>query len=225
MAAVFTPRTVRFLRTLARNNDREWFKAHKAEYEQDVQAPMVAVVARLADDFAGFAPELVADPRVSLFRIYRDTRFSEDKSPLKTHIGAHFPTRGFPKGEGAGLYFEVAPTGIWIGGGLYRPPTAALVRLREAIALNPKKLQKIVTAPAFKDAVGALDGERLKGVPRGYPADHPAADLLKFKQFIAGTEREAAYASDPGFYPDLLKVFRAVLPLVRYLNAALAPLK
>src|SRR6185369_8583362 len=97
------------LRALKRNNDREWFRARKDDYEAHVRQPMIALLARLAKDFQSFAPEFVADPKVSLFRIYRDTRFSGDKSPLKTAIGARFPVRGMPKGAGAGLYVEIAP--------------------------------------------------------------------------------------------------------------------
>jgi len=89
----FTPKTLAFLRALKRNNDREWFKARKDDYEQHVREPMIMLLARLADDFRRFAPELVADPKVSLYRIYRDTRFSADKTPLKTNVAAHFPNR------------------------------------------------------------------------------------------------------------------------------------
>jgi uncharacterized protein (TIGR02453 family) len=102
--SLFTKNTLAFLRALKRNNDREWFRARKTEYEQHVRAPMVALLARLACDLPAFAPDLVAEPRVSLFRIYRDTRFSADKRPLKTQVAAHLPSRKFAKGEGAGLY-------------------------------------------------------------------------------------------------------------------------
>ena len=109
MPSPFTPKTLSFLRSLKRNNDREWFRARKDDYEQHVRTPMVALLQQLARDLPGFAPDLVSDPRVCLFRIYRDTRFSNDKRPLKTNVAAHFPSRKFPKREGAGLYVEVAP--------------------------------------------------------------------------------------------------------------------
>ena len=95
----FTRKTLAFLRALKRNNDREWFRARKADYEQHVRGPMIDLVGRLAQDFRTLAPDLIADPKVSLYRIYRDTRFSEDKSPLKTHVAAHFPARGFARGS------------------------------------------------------------------------------------------------------------------------------
>lgn len=221
MPTVFTPKTLTFLRSLKRNNDREWFRERKADYEQHVRAPMVAIIARLADDFARVAPEVIADPRVCLYRIYRDTRFSADKSPLKTHIAAHFPSRGFAKGQGAGLYFEVSPTGVWIGGGVYMPSPTALLRLREHIAANQRRFERILSAPALRAAVGSIHGERLSRVPRGFPADHPAAEHLKWKQILAGCERPAEFAQSSSFYRELLGVFVAILPLTRFLNEAL----
>src|SRR5690349_19862252 len=122
------------MRSLKRHNDREWFRARRGDYEAHVRAPMVAVVERLARDFRTFAPELIASPKQSLFRIYRDTRFSDDKKPLKTHAAAAFRPRGLTKGRGAGLYFEIAGGWVWIGGGMWRPEPPDLVRLREHIA-------------------------------------------------------------------------------------------
>src|SRR3954469_9096113 len=176
----FSAHTLKFLRSLKRNNRREWFNAHRDAYEQHVREPMTAVVERLAEDFRAFAPELVASPKVSMYRIYRDTRFSENKTPYKTHVAAVFPTRGLPKHEGAGLYFHVSPDEVWIGGGMYSPQTAQLHAVREHIASNVRQLRSIVESPGFRRRVGALDGERLKRVPRGFPTDHPAADYLKY---------------------------------------------
>jgi uncharacterized protein (TIGR02453 family) len=217
----FTKKTLAFLRALKRNNDREWFRARKPEYEQHVRGPMIELLARLSADFPRFAPELVAEPRVSLYRIYRDTRLSEDKTPLKTHVAAHFPSRRFPKGEGSGLYLQVAPTGVWIGGGLYMPSSSDLQLIREHIAENHRTLHRIVTGAAFRRAVGQLEGERLSRVPRGYLKDHPAAEYLRYRQFLAGCEHEAEFAISPRFYPKLLSVFEAIVPLVRFLNEPL----
>ena len=118
----FPAETLRFLRALKRNNRREWFNAHRDDYESYVRQPMTAIVERLAVDLRAFAPELVASPKVSIYRIYRDTRFSENKTPYKTHVAASFPTRGLAKHEGAGVYFHVSPDEVWIGGGMYIPP-------------------------------------------------------------------------------------------------------
>jgi uncharacterized protein (TIGR02453 family) len=218
---MFTPKSLSFLRALKRNNNREWFRTRKGDYEQHVRGPMIEVLARLSSDFPSFAPELVADPKVSLFRIYRDTRFSSDKTPLKTAIAAHFPSRHFARNQGAGLYFEVAPAWVWIGGGMYMPSTSDLQAIRNQIATTHPRLHRLVTAPAFKRTVGELTGDRLSRVPTGYQRDHPAAHYLQFKQFIGGCEYEAGFATSPRFYPELLRVFKAVTPLVRFLNNAL----
>ncbi len=197
MTSPFTIKTLRFLRALKRNNDREWFRARKAQYEADVRQPMIALIERLAADFKSFAPEFVAEPKVSLYRIYRDTRFSADKTPLKTHAAAHFPMRGMPKGEGGGLYFEIAPAWVWIGGGLYMPSNPQLHVIRAHIAASHPRFHRLVTAPAFRRTVGTLEGERLSRVPRGYDRDHPAAHYLQFKQFLAGREFAGGVCDEP----------------------------
>jgi uncharacterized protein (TIGR02453 family) len=219
----FTRKTLAFLRALKRNNDREWFRARKGDYEAHVRGPMIEVLDRLARDFAQCAPELISEPRVSLFRIYRDTRFSGDKTPLKTHVGAHFPSRRFAKGEGAGLYFEVAPAWVWIGGGIYMPTPEELRRLREHVAAHHRRLHRLVNSPSFRAGAGTLQGERLTRVPRGYPAEHPAADYLRYKQLFVGREYPADFALSPKFYPELLRVFRSIVPLVRFINTAIMP--
>jgi uncharacterized protein (TIGR02453 family) len=217
----FTPEAIAFLRALKRNNDRAWFKARKEQYERLLRGPMVSLIERLADDFRGFAPDLVASPRDSLYRIYRDTRFSENKAPLKTNVAAIFPCRGLPKHQGAGLYVEVAPTWVWVGGGMYAPDTAQLQAVREHIATNVRRLRAIVEAPAFRRAVGALEGERLQRVPRGFPREHEAAEYLKYRQFLAGCQYPARFACTPRFYRSLLTVFRHIAPLTRFLNEPL----
>ena len=217
----FSDETLRFLRALKRNNRREWFNAHPDDYEQHVRAPMTAVVERLAEDFRDFAPELVASPKVSMYRIYRDTRFSENKTPYKTHVAAVFPTRGLLKHQGAGVYFHLSPDEVWIGGGMYSPEPAQLYLVREHIAANFKQLRAIVESPAFRRHVGELEGEKLTRVPRGFAKEHPAAEYLKFKHFVAGAEFPPALATSPAFYKTLLTVFRQVTPLNRFLNTPL----
>jgi len=217
----FTTKTLSFLRALKRNNRREWFQPRKDDYETHVRAPMVSLLERLAIDLRGFAPELIAEPKISLFRIYRDTRFSSDKRPLKTNVAAHFPSRRFPKGEGAGLYVEVAPQWVWIGGGIYMPSSGELNAIRAAIADDHRRFRRVITAPAFRRAVGELGGEQLTRVPRGYPKDHPAANYLRHRQFIGGREYPADFAVTPRFYSELLTVFRGIAPLVGFLNHAI----
>jgi uncharacterized protein (TIGR02453 family) len=221
MPSPFTAKTLSFLRALKRNNDREWFRARKDEYERHVRGPMIDLLNQLAGDLRTFAPELVCDPKASLFRIYRDTRFSEDKSPLKTNVAAHFPLRGAARGSGAGLYFEIAPQWVWMGGGIYMPSPADLTAIRAHIAETHPRLHRLVTATSFTRVMGGLTGEQLTRVPRGYAKEHPAADYLRYKQFLAGREREAAFATSPRFYKELVATFRATAPLVQFLNSAL----
>lgn len=218
----FTQKTLTFLRQLARHNDRDWFREHRDDYERHVRGPMSALVEQLATDLPAIAPDLLASPKTSIYRIYRDTRFSPNKAPFKTHVAAIFPHRALPKHEGAGLYVHVAADQVFVGGGLYRPQPRQLHRLREHVAANSERLRTLTGAPAFLRNFGELSGERLKRVPRGFPADHPAGDLLRLKQFLAGCERPPEFATGPRFYPSLLRLFTHLAPLIDFLNGPLA---
>lgn len=217
----FTPKTLAFLRRLKRHNDRAWFHEHRDEYETHVRAPMLVIVETLAEDFRRFAPELVADPKISMFRPWRDTRFSDDKAPLKTHVAATFPHRTLGRMRGAGLYFEVEPGWVWIGGGIYAPDTAQLQALREHVATHHRQLDAIVAAAPFQRLFGALHGTRLTRVPRGFDRAHPAAHYLQHKQFLGFREESATFAIRPDFYRQLVTTFKALTPLCRFLNAPL----
>ena len=217
----FPPETLRFLRALKRNNRRDWFNAHRDEYEAHVRQPMAAIIERLGADFRSFAPDLVASPKASMYRIYRDIRFSDNKAPYKTHVAAVFPCRHLPKHEGAGLYFHVSPDELWVGGGMYAPQTQQLQAVREHLAANLRRFRSIVESPSFRRTVGRLEGARLQRVPRGFPKDDPAVEYLKFRQFLAGCEFPPAFATSPKFYAGLLQVFHHVAPLARFLNEPL----
>jgi uncharacterized protein (TIGR02453 family) len=217
----FTSKTLSFLRSLKRNNDREWFRARKDQYEMHVRAPLIEVVEQLAADFRTVAPELIASPKQSLFRIYRDTRFSSNKKPLKTHAAAVFRPKDLPKPQGAGLYFEIAPGWVWIGGGMWRPEPPELVRLREHIAESWPEIRDITRAAPFRKRFTELSGDTMTRVPRGYAADHPAAAFLRYRQFYGGAEFPASLAHSREFYPTLLATFKALMPLVRFLNEPL----
>lgn len=216
----FTPHTLSFLRALKRNNDRAWFHARRDKYEAHVRGPMVEIVERLADDFRTLAPEFAIDPKTSLFRPWRDTRFSENKAPLKTNIAAGFPHRALGRLAGAGLYFEVAPGWVWIGGGVYAPDTAQLHAIREHVAAHHRRLSAIARDPRLRQ-FGGLQGARLTRVPRGFAKDHPAAELLRHKQFLGMREEPAAFATSRTFYRQLRATFEAFVPLCRFLNEPL----
>ena len=222
VAPRFPPGAVRFLRALKRHNDREWFRARRAEYDAMIDGPMTAIIERLAVDFRAFLPDLIASPRVSRYRIYRDTRFSDNKAPLKTHVGAIFPSRFRPRHLGPGLYFEIAGGWVYAGGGIYMPEPATVQLLREHVAEHHRALARIVSAREFRRMFGDLRGDRLTRMPRGFPADHPAGEFLKYRQMLAGREWPASFASSPRFYAELLRTFRALAPLIRFLTAPIA---
>jgi uncharacterized protein (TIGR02453 family) len=222
----FSQDTLKFLRALKRNNNREWFGTHKDDYEARVRVPMLAVIERLAEDFPQIAPDLIASPR-SMYRVYRDTRFSPDKTPYKTHIAASFSHKELPKHESAGLYFHLAPDQLWIGGGVYAPQSPQLQRIREHLVANFGRFRSLVESPAFR-RLGGVTGAKLKRVPRGFPQDHEAADYLKLKQFLVGEELNPQLATSPRFYGALVRRFTTLAPFIQFINtplAAAAPFK
>ena len=210
-----------FLRALRRNNNREWFLAHKEEYERHVREPMTALVLALGEELRKFAPELWTDPARIIYRIYRDTRFSPDKTPYKTHVAGHFSVAGLPKHVCGSLYFHITPEVIEIAGGVYMPGPAELLAIRNHIAANHLELRKILANRKFKSLFSGLWGEQLTRVPKGFAADHPAEDLLRYKQWLVDLEYPAKLALEPRLYAVLGESFRAVMPLVRFLNEPL----
>lgn len=222
VAPRFPAGATRFLRSLKRNNDREWFRARRSQFDELIDRPMNAVIERLAMDFRKFLPDVIASPRISRYRMYRDTRFSDNKTPLKIHVGAVFPTRHLPRHEGPGLYFEIAGGWVYAGAGIYMPQPEIIQLLREHIAANHRRLTRIVAAPPFRRTFGELQGDKLTRMPRGFPADHPAGDLLRYRQMLVGREWPAGFASSPRFYRELLNTFRTAAPLVRFLNEPIA---
>jgi uncharacterized protein (TIGR02453 family) len=218
----FPAKALTFLRALKRNNDGEWFRTHRADYVAFIQEPLHRLLEQLNEDMHDVAPELACTPRESTFRMYRDTRFSEDKTPLKTHIAWVLRPRGFPKGTAASLYAEFSLEETWIGGGLYHPETPVRTAVREHIAAHHRRLAKMVTAPGFKKTLGTLQGDRLTRVPRGFDPAHPAAEYLKFSSWMGARTFPAAFVTEPAFYATLLAVFRAAAPLIQFLNEPIA---
>lgn len=218
-----------FLRGLKRHNNKPWFEAHRAGYETHVKGPMVDLVDEMDRRFSDFAPELVGDPRRSVFRLHRDIRFSKDKSPYKVHAACwFFHHAGSSKvgreahGGGAGFYFHLQPGASFVGGGCWMPPRPALQKFRAAIARDPRAFARMVTAPALRRRFGALsEEEMLKRVPRGYDPDHPAARWLKLQSFTVGRALTDAQVTGPRLTAILESDYRTLLPLVRWLNSTL----
>ena len=218
-----------FLRRLARHNEREWFERNRAVYETEVHEPLRALVEEMDVRLARLAPELLGDPRRSIFRIHRDVRFSADKSPYKTNAACQFyhhdAGRGAgqdAEGAGAGLYFQLADGECFVAGGIWMPARPALDRIREALADDPEALDAIVQAPTFRRRFRALDQESmLARLPRGYATGHPAERWLRYKSFTATrmlTEREV---TSPRLPATLERDFARLVPLVRWLNGAI----
>ena len=219
--SAFPQESLHFLRALKRNNNREWFQEHKSIYEQHIKQPMADLIDALAGEFQQFAPEMVASTKVSAYRIHRDTRFSKNKAPYKTHVAAVFPHSGLGKHEGAGFYLHIAPSELLIGGGLYMPLPEDLNALRSHIADHHERFHAIVAGRQFRRMFGGLSGEQLSRPPRGFPKDHPAAEYLKYKQFLAGRNLPPETATTPRFYKEVVGTFRAMLPFIRFLNEPL----
>src|SRR6266699_397859 len=216
--SAFPKEGLQFLQLLQRHNNREWFQEHKGIYEDYVKQPMAELIEALAVEFAQFAPEMIASPKASAYRIYRDTRFSKDKSPYKTHVALVFPRSGLGKHEGAGRYLHIPTQELLIGGGLYMPLPEDLNAVRNHIVDHPDRFFAILEHDRFRKIFGSLGGDRLQRVPQGFPVDHVAADYLKYKQFLAARNFPPRVATTPRFYKLVLETFQAILPLVRFLN-------
>jgi uncharacterized protein (TIGR02453 family) len=224
----FTKASFDFLKGLARNNKRPWFEAHREDYEAFLRAPMRDLVEEMDVRFARFAPEILGDPKRSMFRIHRDIRFSKDKSPYKTNAGCWFFHRDGrhnvgqeSEGGGAGFYFHFQPGQCFTGGGLWMPPRPSLNKLRDAIVTDRKKFEKVALSPGIKKLGGLDEEDSLKRVPRGYAPDHPAGKWLRLQSYIAGgmvKDRDVL----SGRLADVLeKEFKTMLPLVRWINGVL----
>jgi len=225
----FSSASLTFLRGLRKNNNKTWFEAHRDDYESSVRSPMRALIEQLDVRLARFAPEIMGDPRRSMFRIHRDIRFSRDKAPYKTNAGCWFYHRdgshsvGQESEEGgAGFYFHLEPGGCFAAGGLWMPPRPALNTLRDAIAGNSKAFEKAAASPAIQKRFGGLSEDAmLKRMPRGFAEDHPAARWLRFQSFTLSRELKDTQITGPRLPAFLESEFTAILPLVRWLNGVL----
>jgi uncharacterized protein (TIGR02453 family) len=211
-----------FLRALVKNNRREWFQPRKPVYEEKVKAPMLDLVVRVTSAMLAFAPAYAGDPEKAIFRIYRDTRFSKDKTPYKTHIAAVFHRRGLNMHGGGGLYFAVSAKEVEVAGGIYMPAPETLRAVRSHLAEHHEEFRALIQDRALRRLLGDMQGEQLARVPKGYPAEHPAADLLRYKQFLFYVMLDSAIATTPKLEQEVVKRFRALTPFLEFLNAPLA---
>jgi uncharacterized protein (TIGR02453 family) len=215
----FPPAALQFFRGLARNNNRDWFQARKAVFEEQVKEPMRELVEALNDGMKGFAPEYVTDPAKAIYRIYRDTRFSKDKTPYKDHIAASFFRSGTGPHKYGGYYVHLSHKEVAVGGGVYMPEPDVLLEIRQHIAGNHQKLRKILSVPAVRRWLGELQGDQLARVPKGFLATDPAADLLRFKSFFLYVTLEPELATTPQFFNEVLTRFKAMKPFLDFMTA------
>lgn len=210
-----------FLAALKENNNKAWMEANQADYQQ-ARNTLVGVADFL---IKGMGPldESIADlePRRCIFRINRDVRFSKDKSPYKTNMGAYL-TKGGRNSGYAGYYLHLEPHGrSFIAGGIYQPASDALKKIRQEVDYNGDDLITIINAPRFRKLFGDLQGEKLKRPPQGYDADHPQIEWLKMKSFLAMCPTQDSVVTQQNFLSHVLEIFQAIIPLNKFLNTAI----
>jgi uncharacterized protein (TIGR02453 family) len=221
--AFFSNQTFAFLRDLAKNNDREWFQANKGRYEEVVKEPALRFILEFGPHLAKISPHFRADPRGSggsLFRIYRDTRFSRDKSPYKTHTGIQFRHEAGKDAHTPGYYLHIEPGGCFFGVGIWHPDGPTLRKIRDGIVDDGKGWMRVARGKAFKDRL-QLSGDSLTRAPRGFDPEHPLVEDLKRKDFIAVAPLTQKSLTDPSFMKEFVQLCRAGTPLMSFLCKAL----
>jgi len=217
----FPPEAVEFLRALKKNNRRDWFQPRKEQFDTHVRAPMEQLVEAVNAELLKFAPDHITDPKKAIYRIYRDTRFSADKTPYKTHIGAIFPRRSLEKHSSAGFYFHLEPEHIGIASGLYQPGPDELRQVRQWLQEHHELFRK--TAKKTEKLMGKLQGESLTRTPKGFDSAHPADGLVRMKSWLFWVELKPELAETPQMLKELIQRFRAAAPVVEMLNQPLRP--
>jgi uncharacterized protein (TIGR02453 family) len=223
------PEALTFLRNLAKHNDREWFTPRKAEFESLLKEPMLAIVRKVTDAMLDFAPNHVRPAEKSLFRIYRDTRFSNDKRPYKTHVAAWWSHQGLQKTSGAGYYFHISPKEVIVAAGAYMPEKEQLAAIRHWLLDNHAEFRKLLKKPAVRKTFVEFEGNPLTRPPKGFPCEHPALDLIQCRQWGISATLPATIALDRKLADVIVRHFKLAAPIVDALNtpiaAALAPKK
>lgn len=220
--ARFYPETIRFLEQLAANNNRDWFNDNKRRYEDDVLDVALRFIQSMQDPLADIAPHFVASPTRmggSLMRVYRDTRFSRNKTPYKTNIGIQFRHEKAKDVHSPGYYLHVDPNQVFVGVGMWRPDAEPLRNIRQGIAARPGEWQRIMSDRAFKRHFD-LGGESLLRPPRGFDKDHGCIEDIKRKSFIAVRELAVKDCLKPQFQRTVESSFKTAEPFMRFLCKA-----
>jgi len=215
MSVSLEPQVFDFLRAVKANNNRDWFHANKAEYK------------KVHENFKAFA-QSVHDhvtthdeiERLKIHRIYRDVRFSKDKTPYNGHFSGSLVRA--TKWKRGGCYFHIQPSGgSFVGGGFWSPESKDLKRIRYELAHAPEPLREIIADKAFVDTFGTLDGEQLKTAPQGYAKDHPNIDLLRYKQFLVSRSFSDEEVLAPDFAETISDVFHKMRPFFDFMSDVL----
>lgn len=218
----FPREALTFLRALKRNNRRDWFQPRKQQYESLIKLPMLEMVNSLNAEFARFAPDYITPPEKSVYRIYRDTRFSPDKTPYKTHISAIFPHRTAVKREGAVFYIHFTEKDVLAFAGVYSPDRDELLAYRNLLAERHATFTEILRDKKLRRTVGELQGEQMTRLPKGFPCGHPAEALLRHRQWYLESMLDIKLLTTPRLVPELARRFEAMAAMVIFLNQALS---
>ncbi len=225
MPSHFTPETMRFLRGLAKNNDRTWFEERRPVYERALRQPLLTLVDEINLALDAFAPEHIRPANKVAMRIFRDTRFSPDKRPYKHHIGAWWARRGLERADGAGFYLQIGPAGSFLAAGLYEPEREGLLTIRRWLATHHQRYRACL-APLMKargklPAMTPINPAALTRNPKGFPPDDPASDLLRARNWGVSLPLAPETVLDAGLASAVATGFRRMTPLVDLLNESL----
>lgn len=223
MPTHFTPDALKFLRGLARNNDREWFEASRKVFERSLKAPTLALVEEINTAMESFAPEHIRPPHKIMMRIYRDIRFSKNKQPYKTHLSAWWSRRGMEKTSGGGFYLQISPKEIIVAAGVYMPEREQLLTIRRWMSGHHEEYRATVNKLLrMKSAnFSGIDAQELTRMPKGFAPDDPADDLLRAKNWGVHATMPAEAALEPSLAKEIVRRLRAAAPVVEMLNGAI----
>lgn len=222
----FPKQGMKFFSDLAKNNNREWFQERKEVFETTVREPMEQLVDAINGHLVKFAPMYVTEPRKAIYRIYRDTRFSKDKTPYKTNIAASFSRSAAEKHVYPGYYLGVSPKEIEVAGGVYMPGPEQLMAIRTHLLEHHEAFRKLVNNARLKKLMGGLWGDQMTRPPKGFPAEHPAIDLIRYKMWIFyDTRLDPALATTPKLLGEVVKRFEAMAEFVEFLCGPLKNVK
>lgn len=217
----FKPEALKFLRALKRNNDREWFELRKPTYEKELKAPLLAIVTAINEALLDFAPHNVRPPQKAAMRIYRDVRFSPNKSPYKTQVAAWWSRDGLEKTSGGGFYFSVSATELVVAAGVYMPEREQLLAIRRYLLEHHVELRKLLNSKKLKSRLTEFEGHRLTRAPKGFSPEDPAIDLLLCRQWGVSATLSAEIATTPALVKEVADRFRLAAPIVELLNRPL----